>query len=199
MKNIQEDRFLITQTAKQVAVEPHVLRYWEEELHLPIRRNEMGHRYYTAQDIERFREIKRLKENGLQLKAIRTVLFDPKNDMLLPEKTVYRNSSFEETQEECSAVDNRRDTAREEKAYRLQMLLKNMISEAVKESNSSMLEEIRDSVVKELDYQFRILGEEEEKRALEQQKQQEEHFRKLDESIRIATKEKQKRKKHSLF
>lgn len=33
---------LISDAAKEVKVESHVLRYWEEELHLPIRRNELG-------------------------------------------------------------------------------------------------------------------------------------------------------------
>ena len=63
--------YLISEAAKKVEVESHVLRYWEEELALPIKRNELGHRYYTSEDIERFIRIKNLKEQGLQLKAIR--------------------------------------------------------------------------------------------------------------------------------
>lgn len=65
---------LISDAAKQVKVESHVLRYWEEELHLPIKRNELGHRYYTKEDVERFKEIKSMKERGLQLKAIKMIL-----------------------------------------------------------------------------------------------------------------------------
>ena len=64
---------LISDAAKQVKVESHVLRYWEEELHLPIKRNELGHRYYTKEDVERFKEIKSMKERGLQLKAIKMI------------------------------------------------------------------------------------------------------------------------------
>ncbi|MDD2970776.1 MAG: MerR family transcriptional regulator [Lachnospiraceae bacterium] len=66
--------FLITDAAKQVQVENHVLRYWEEELGLHIKRNEMGHRFYSRADIERFRRIKQLKDQGIQLKAIRVIL-----------------------------------------------------------------------------------------------------------------------------
>ena len=44
----EKDMFLISETAKLVGVESHVLRYWEEELKLPIRRNDLGHRYYTC-------------------------------------------------------------------------------------------------------------------------------------------------------
>ena len=65
----QKTIYYISEAAKKVQVESHVLRYWEEELELPIKRNEMGHRCYTEQDI------RQLKEQGLQLKAIRTILF----------------------------------------------------------------------------------------------------------------------------
>ena len=33
---------LISDAAKQVKVESHVLRYWEEELHLPIKKKRAG-------------------------------------------------------------------------------------------------------------------------------------------------------------
>ena len=34
-------RYMISDAAKMVDVEAHVLRYWEEELELPVERNEM--------------------------------------------------------------------------------------------------------------------------------------------------------------
>lgn len=71
---MKEEIYLISDAAKQVQVESHVLRYWEEELKLPIRRNELGHRYYTKDDIEQLKQIKELKEKGLQLKAIKLVI-----------------------------------------------------------------------------------------------------------------------------
>lgn len=66
--------YYISEASKKVEVEPHVLRYWEDELKLPIGRNEMGHRCYTEKDIETLRRIRQLKEQGLQLRAIRVVL-----------------------------------------------------------------------------------------------------------------------------
>ena len=36
---------LISDAAKEVQVESHVLRYWEVELGLKIQRNEWGHRF----------------------------------------------------------------------------------------------------------------------------------------------------------
>ena len=64
-----EVRFMISEAAKQVKVESHVLRYWEEELNLEIGRTEMGHRYYTKDDIQLFRCIKKLKDEGMLLKG----------------------------------------------------------------------------------------------------------------------------------
>ena len=87
-----ENYLLISDAAKAVCVESHVLRYWEEELQLPIKRNELGHRYYTKEDVERFRNIKDMKERGLQLKAIKMILKNGKLDML-SEKTEADKSS----------------------------------------------------------------------------------------------------------
>lgn len=65
---------MISDAAALAGVETHVLRYWEEELDLTIPRNEMGHRYYTRENIQEFQKIKELKEKGYQLKAIRMIL-----------------------------------------------------------------------------------------------------------------------------
>ena len=67
-------RYMISDAARLVDVEAHVLRYWEDELELPISRNEMGHRYYTEDNIRMFHHIKELKEQGYQLKAIKVLL-----------------------------------------------------------------------------------------------------------------------------
>ena len=54
-KRMQTEKiYMISDAAKNVKVEAHVLRYWEEELKLPVRRNEMGHRFYTEEDIKLF-------------------------------------------------------------------------------------------------------------------------------------------------
>ena len=52
MSNERGTRYMISDAAKKVSVEAHVLRYWEEELEITIARNEMGHRYYTDKDIQ---------------------------------------------------------------------------------------------------------------------------------------------------
>jgi len=71
---MSETRYIISDAAKMVDVEPHVLRYWEEELGMEIPRNEMGHRYYTDREIKTFINVRNLKEKGFQLKAIKMIL-----------------------------------------------------------------------------------------------------------------------------
>lgn len=71
-----KETYLINEAAKEVHVESHVLRYWEEELELQIKRNPQGHRIYTREDIDKFIKIKSLKDKGLQLKAVKTFLSD---------------------------------------------------------------------------------------------------------------------------
>ncbi len=79
---MEEVRYMISETAKRVGVEAHVLRYWQKQLELPISRNEMDQRYYKDSDIELFIRVKHLIKNGFQLKAIKMILSDmDKTDM----------------------------------------------------------------------------------------------------------------------
>lgn len=108
---------LISDAAKEVKVESHVLRYWEEELRLPIKRNELGHRYYTQEDVERFKQIKAMKERGLQLKAIKMILKDGKLDVLpqedFCERTVGRETLREDVSQGNASQGNAQDAGRD--------------------------------------------------------------------------------------
>lgn len=73
---MEKVRYMISDAAGLVNVEAHVLRYWEEELELDIPRNELGHRYYTKENIEQFLKIKEWKEKGYQLKAIKMLVHE---------------------------------------------------------------------------------------------------------------------------
>ncbi len=179
-----EKTYLISDASRKVEVESHVLRYWEDELKLPVKRNELGHRYYTEEDITEFQEIKKLKEQGLQLKAIRMILKNGKL-MRLPEVG-------EVTVQEA-----------DEKVRRLEYLMKKLISEAVEESNEKFFEELSETFTKELDYQFRMQEEREEQREERRLMKEEEHYKQLDELLRGKSGRKDKghgeRKKRKLF
>ena len=71
---MSEKEYSVSEAVRLIGVESHVLRYWEEELKVAIRRTGQGHRVYSEEDIEMFRKVKELKEKGIQLKAIRVLL-----------------------------------------------------------------------------------------------------------------------------
>lgn len=170
----KEKQYKISEMTKFINVEAHVLRYWEEELQLPIKRNELGHRYYTEDDKELFIRVKQLKEKGIQLKGIRNIL-----ELSLEQTEQVSNAGLPQIAKTTLAFTE----DKEEKSYRLQMLLKGLIQEAVEESNEKLAEDIKECLVKELDYQFRVASEEEEQHRQAYMKQQEEYFQKLDEMI----------------
>lgn len=67
---MQETIYSVSEAVGILELQSHVLRYWEEEMKLPIKRNELGHRYYTRWGIQVFLSIKELKKKGYSLKEI---------------------------------------------------------------------------------------------------------------------------------
>ncbi|MDO4302863.1 MAG: helix-turn-helix domain-containing protein [Bacillota bacterium] len=200
-----EKIYLISDAAKQVKVEAHVLRYWEEELELPVKRNEMGHRFYTEEDLNQFRRIKELKEKGIQLKGIKSIL---KNGNLiepmdsLDKESVPGEGKLEKRQVvvvkkgEFLPVTERNfpahEESREQKSLKLQQLLKDMIAEAVSGSNQEIYRDMKEGILKELDYQFRLQEEREDAREKERIGREEEHFKQIDELLRARSGQKEK-------
>lgn len=92
----------------------------------------------------------------------------------------------------------KRPESKEEKSIRLQMLLQHMICEAVKESNKELCEEIKQCVLKEMDYQFRQQEEKEEERENERRKREEEHYKKVDELLRTYSKKGKRKEKEKV-
>ena len=174
-------RYMISDAAKMVEVESHVLRYWEEELELPIARNEMGHRYYTEDDIQLLKHIKKLKERGYQLKAIKMDISE--NGELIPREETLP----QELPREKAVVLN--DNA--EKMQQFQHVLSKALGQALRENQESLGRElggrVADQVSKEINYQFRA-----------QEERQEAYFRKLDERISNVKKRNAKVKKEKI-
>ena len=174
-------RYMISDAAKLVEVESHVLRYWEEELELPIARNEMGHRYYTEDDIQLLKHIKKLKERGYQLKAIKMDISE--NGELIPRE----ETGIQEVAREKTEVLN----SNAEKMQQFQSILSKALGQALRENQDSLSRElggrVADQVTKEMNYQFRA-----------QEEAQEAYFRKLDERIQTVKKRNAKVKKEKV-
>lgn len=198
-----EKIYMISDAAKQVKVEAHVLRYWEEELELPVKRNEMGHRFYTEEDLGQFRRIKELKEKGIQLKGIKNILKSgglsepvdileggnlPEGEGMERHVVMVKKGEFLPVTEKNFPV---REESREQKSLRLQQLLREMISEAVQSNNQEIYRDMKESILKELDYQFRLQEEREETREKERILREEEHFKQIDELLRARSAKKE--------
>ncbi len=157
-------RYMISDVAKMVDVESHVLRYWEDELELPIMRNEMGHRCYTEDNIQMFHHIKDLKEQGFQLKAIKALLAEMEQGNIPP------------------AIVREPEPPVGDKMEQFQVILGKVVSQAIRESQQEMGKElshqVSSQVVKEMDYLFRL-----------QEEREETHYKKLDELIRSSQKQ----------
>ncbi len=174
-------RYMISDAANLVNVEAHVLRYWEEELELEIPRNEMGHRYYTKENIQQFLKIKELKEQGYQLKAIKMVIHNGKNPdeaaALATGALAEKNMANQPTTANWQDDHTVRYTSPEEKMAQFRILMSGIVKEAMAENNQALsrdiVENVGDRVLKEMNYLIR-----------EQDEQEEERFRKLDAAIR---------------
>ena len=185
-----QEVYTIKDAAKQVHVQTHVLRYWEEELGLSIGRNEQGHRYYTPEDVRLLERIRGWKEQGLQLKAIRLMLSED-GKLSVPAEVVRQAQTMAAQIVEEGQGGNGEEflpDERENKAARLQLLLENLVAKTVEEHSKMIL--------KELDFQFRELEENAQAREQGRQEREEEHYRKLDELICQRGRRKDKRKKH---
>lgn len=72
---MEEEKFYsVREVADILSVEPYILRYYEKELNLTIKRNSKSHRVYTEDDINLMRQIFDLRDKGLQLKAIEAIV-----------------------------------------------------------------------------------------------------------------------------
>lgn len=182
---MEEKRYLISDAAKMVAVEAHVLRYWEEELELSIGRTELGHRYYTRENIETFCNIKELKEKGLQLKAIRVILRQMQEKKAhqkereeiegiegIEERAENTDESMEEETKEIH-TDVLVMQKNAEKLNQFETLVAGIVDRVVKENNEDLQQRLESSFSKEIDYMIHM-----------QEVREEERFRKLDALIR---------------
>lgn len=174
-----EVRFMISEAAKQVDVESHVLRYWEDELDLSIGRTEMGHRFYTNDDIRLFRCIKKLKDEGMLLKDLKPLIPELKDTrMKLKNPTVQSSGPAEETSAvPAPAPDSDDILISLKKADQIRALVGDVFKEALTENNEVLKKDISSTVTADVMHEMDFLIQAKER-------QQEEHFRKLDSLIR---------------
>lgn len=151
---MENKRYIISEASAKTGLEPHVLRYWEDELGIEIERNELGHRYYSAQQLELLSKVKEMKQRGFQLKAIKSELLGS-NEVTVVEKV----------------------SPDENKLEQFKAIIGSIVTQSLRENNVVLGGEISDTVstkvLKEMDYLMRMREEAEEER-----------YKRLDETIR---------------
>ena len=177
-----EVRFMISEAAKQVEVETHVLRYWEEELGLTIGRTEMGHRYYTRDDIQLFCCIKKLKDEGMLLKDLKPLIPELKATRLKMKESKAAETS--EAAKSKNQIQNKTAgetlPAQESEVVipirqldQVRSLLGEVLTEVVTENNEVLKKDISQAVTADVMLEM-------DKLMQSKERQQEDHFRKLD-------------------
>ena len=184
---MEEMRYTISDAAKIVKVESHVLRYWEDELSLDIPRNEMGHRYYTKKEIDIFCQIRAFKERGFQLKSIKDVMEimfdDEKTTNIISLEDVRQN--FEEVidkqlknegdtdqkdeKEEIKTVELFQDlsvenVSPEEKISHFKYIMDGIISQALRANNTLLEDELVEMVADRLMHEMGVMEQQREQR-----------------------------------
>ena len=174
-----EVRFMISEAAKQVHVEAHVLRYWEDELDLKIGRTEMGHRYYTEDDIQLFRCIQKLKDEGVMLKDLKPMIHEltiAKEKLAEPKETAKLPANVTSTDITKKGVDSA-DVIPITQLEQVRNLIGDVLTEVVTENNKTLetniSKKVTQDVLREVDFLFQA-----------NERQEEEHYRKLDTLIR---------------
>lgn len=174
-----EVRFMISEAAKKVHVEAHVLRYWEDELDLKIGRTEMGHRYYTEDDIQLFRCIQKLKDEGVMLKDLKPMIHEltaakekltgSKEDSALPANI----TSKEVSKKDVESAEVIPITQLEQVRNLIGDVLTEVVTENNKTLETNISQKVTKDVLREVDFLFQA-----------NERQEEEHYRKLDTLIR---------------
>ena len=214
---MSEIRYMISDAARQVGVEAHVLRSWEEELDIKVGRTELGHRYYTDKTIYIMKKVKELRDKGFQLKAIKVLIPEiQKKAEEITEITEEKNAVMKDTAtktekaehtEKTDSDANLKDSTQEvpkpqtilpfvdslDNLEKFQDIVGDIMKRALQENNVELENRIADSVLKEMEILMKI-----------QEKREEERYRNLDETIRsfqhnrqivAATREKESHKK----
>lgn len=136
--------YMISEAAKEVGVESHVLRYWEEELDIGIGRTEMGHRYYTEDDIQLFHCIRKLKDEGVLLKELK---------LLVPE--LQKAKKFKK-QEVVSHGLDKKQGVHEVQSKKIEKSFTQVLEKALQKNNmileQGICELVTESIKKEMTY-----------------------------------------------
>ena len=177
-----KDLLTVKDVAEMLETEPYVLRFYEKELNLTIKRNNKGHRVYSLEDVEMFKKVQEMREQGLQLKAIEGIVHGSNEEVI-------------ETYEQLSTIQmapvtalKRQETAdvditdmEDDKVKQFSVMMKEMFMQALVEYSDQSKFEIKETIKKEVDV---AVEEKLTELKILQDTKDEEYYKKLDEAMR---------------
>lgn len=183
---MEKENYFISEAAERVDVESHVLRYWEEELDIPVCRNKQGHRFYTKEDIQLFCCVKKLKDEGVALKDLKPLIpeFIKAREQLrdrnlskkdkITKMPVLNEDLVKNSSEKGEVIT---DKQLNQVRSLIGAVLKETVKETVTANNALLVNNLRQAVTYDIMKEMNLLIRTNERRT-------EEHFRKLDQTIR---------------
>lgn len=162
--------YTIKEASELLELESHTLRYYEDELELVIPRNSMGHRYYREYDINLFKHIMQLKDQGLQLKAIKESIQGFENELVAT--TILDTSSKQVV--DITDINNK-------KVQQFQLMMKETFLQAISENQEELKSQLNNHIESRVKAEIK-----DEIQRLENvyDEKDKERYRKLDETMR---------------
>ncbi len=179
---LKEDFLTVKDVADMLDTEAYVLRFYEKELNLDIKRNAKGHRIYTMEDVELFKQVQEMREQGLQLKAIENIVHDSTEEV---KETYEQLTSVQLTP--INRSKNRESNnlqladATSEQVKQFSMMMKDMFKEALVEYKEITQNEVHKEIEKKVED---AVDERIEALEAKQKVKDEEYYKKLDETMR---------------
>lgn len=177
---MQNKTYSIKEASEALGLENHTLRYYEDELGLTIPRNSIGHRYFREYDMKVFRDIISLKEQGLQLKAIRDTIqsyYNPADgdDWQETSETYMQvTATLEERKFDITDTSNA-------KVEQFRLMMKQTFVQAIYENEEELKSELNHHIKYKIEEDMK---EELEKIETMYEEKDKERYRKLDETMR---------------
>lgn len=177
---MNEKIYTIKEVATILDIEAYVLRYYEKELDLQIRRNSQGHRIYTQKDIVILQQIKDLREQGLELKGIRNIIHtldeEGMESLSQVSATSLKSITNPVTDIEIDITDKD-----DQKVKQFSLIIKEMLKQTLVEYGEENKTQLKHELSEEMDVMMnkKIMELEE-----AQQLKDEEYYKRIDETMR---------------
>lgn len=170
-----EVHYMISEAEKRIDVKADELEQWEESYQLSIGRTEMGHQFYTEDDIQLLRCIKELRDQGVRDKDIAHLvpdLIQTRQKIRLKKQAA--EAAAAKTDRELKIEDHREITEQDNEEL---LVLAKMMQELLEKNNVVLEEAVCSGVSETLTKNIEFLLQAKERN-------EEERYRSLDHLIR---------------